>query len=185
MMPAKKTPIRQRSALLILDMINEFDFDDGARLCRQATAIAPRIGRLKARIKAGGGSCLYVNDNFTRWQSDFRELVARAEAGPGAAIVRHLRPGEDDSFVLKPRHSAFFQTPLLILLQQLGIQRVMLTGIAADACVLVSAFHAHMHEFETVVVSDCIAAATAVRKRAALTVLRHSGVAVMGSRSHA
>jgi nicotinamidase-related amidase len=184
-MATRKVSSADRSALLILDMVNEFDFDDGARLCRQATAIAPRIRRLKARVKADGGRCVYVNDNFTHWQSDFRELVARAEAGPGAGIIQHLRPEADDSFVLKPRHSAFFQTPLLILLRQLRIGRVVLTGIAADACVLVSAFHAHMHEFETIVISDCIAAATAARKRAALTVLRHSGVTVRGSRSHA
>jgi nicotinamidase-related amidase len=163
-------------ALIILDMINTFDFPGGAVLCRRALPVAPAIARLKDRVKRGGGHCLYVNDNFSHWQSDFRELVAKAEAGPGRAIVERLKPRDDDSFVLKPKHSAFFQTPLKLLLEQLQARTLILAGIAADACVLATALDAHMHEFEVWAPSDCMAAMSDARKRAALMVLKHSDI---------
>jgi nicotinamidase-related amidase len=171
-------------ALIILDMINTFDFPGGAVLCRRALSVAPAIAKLKDKVKRSGGHCLYVNDNFSQWQSDFRELVAKAEAGPGRPIVERLKPRDDDSFVLKPKHSAFFQTPLRLLLEKLEARALILTGIAADACVLATALDAHMHEFEVWAPSDCIAAMSDARKRAALMVLKHSSIETRSSTSN-
>jgi nicotinamidase-related amidase len=101
---------------------------------------------------------LYVNDNFGQWRSDFRKLVARClqEECRGRAIARMLQPEEDDYFVLKPKHSGFFATPLELLLNFLDARRLILTGVAGDNCVLYTAADAYMREFAIAVPSDCV-----------------------------
>lgn len=84
-------------ALLIIDMINTFEFEGGASLLRPAETAARRIAGLRRHWHAAGAPVVYVNDNFMRWQADFRELVAVCshEGMPGARIARLLQPGPD------------------------------------------------------------------------------------------
>lgn len=176
----------QTSALLIVDMINPFDFAGAASLRRAALPAAKRIAALKARLKPQGVPVLYVNDNFTQWQSDFRQLVAicSREGAPGAEIAALLAPEHDDYFVLKPQHSAFFATPLRILLERLGARRLIVTGIAGDSCVLATAADAHMNEFEVAVPRDCVASQSPERNRRAIAVMKDAiGADVRASRS--
>lgn len=114
---------RSDTALLIVDMINLFDFEGGRPLAEAAAAIAPRIARLRQRFDDAGAPTLYVNDNFANWRGEFRDLLgACLEAeGPPSEIVRHLAPRAHDYYVLKPKHSGFLGTPLAILLAKLGI----------------------------------------------------------------
>jgi nicotinamidase-related amidase len=162
-------PKRAGIALLITDMISTWNFPHGGRLLTGATAIAPRIARLKARCRAADAPVIYANDNRGRWRSDFRQLVAMAveQGGAAAAIVQQLAPEPDDFFVLKPKHSAFFATPVELLLQYLRIERLIITGVAADQCVLLTATDARMRS-RSVIPRDCIAAETAARTRAAI-----------------
>jgi len=172
-----------RSALVIIDMINTLDFPEGPRLLRHALPAARRIARLKARCADAGVPAIYVNDNFTRWRNDFGELVAICSQpdARGAPLARLLAPETTDYIILKPQHSAFYNTPLEVLLQQLRVGRVILTGIAGDHCILASAFDAHMRELEVMVPRDCIASITPARNRNALAVLRSLGVDTTGS----
>ena len=87
-------------------------------------------------------------------------------------MVREMVPSAIDYFVLKPKHSAFFETPLRILLNQLRVKRLVIIGIAADSCVLSTALDAYILEYEVAVVSDAVAAQTLFRARRALDVLR-------------
>lgn len=96
-----------RVALLILDMVSTFDFPRGAPLRREAQAMAPRLGALRSRVKASGGVCVYANDNFADWCSDFTTLVQLARQSPGRHVLEAVTPDADDAHVLKPRHSAF------------------------------------------------------------------------------
>ncbi|MCD9027586.1 cysteine hydrolase [Luteimonas sp. BDR2-5] len=160
-------------ALLILDMISTFDFPRGDALRRAAIAAAPGIGRLKRRVRRGGGTCIYVNDNFTAWRSEFPALVALARESKAAPILDHLAPDADDDLVLKPRHSAFHQTPLQFILERTGIRRLLITGVSTEACVLATALDARMFAFDVVVVSDCVASSSPRRRSDALAVLRH------------
>jgi nicotinamidase-related amidase len=164
------------SALLIVDMINPMDFPGAERLARQALPMLPALVRLKRRLKARGVPVVYVNDNFTHWLSDFRELVAICSqpGSRGAPLAEAVAPEHDDYLVLKPKHSAFFATPLEVLLSQLGASRVIVTGIAGDGCVLATATDAHMRDFETIVPADCCASITRARNDRALRVLRDS-----------
>jgi nicotinamidase-related amidase len=144
-------------ALLLIDVINAMDFQGSAPLVRQAVAMAPRVAALKRRARRAGIPTVYINDNFGRWQSDFRGVVAHvARKGvPGAPVARRLRPSKTDYFVLKPKHSAFFETTLDTLLAYLGTQTLILAGIAGNICILFSANDAYMRDYNLIVPSDC------------------------------
>lgn len=172
-----------QSALLVIDMINLLDFPEGRQLLRHAEPAARRIARLKARLKNKGVPAIYVNDNFTHWLNDFGEIVAicSQDGVVGAPLARLLAPESDDYTVLKPQHSAFYNTPLEALLRHLDVDRLILTGVAGDHCILASAIDAKMREFEVVVAQDGVASITPARNRNALGVLRSMNVEVASS----
>jgi nicotinamidase-related amidase len=152
-------PDKAQTALLLIDVINDLEFDGGEQLLKHALPMAIALSALKRRAKAAGIPAIYVNDNFGRWRSDFTKLVHHCldQEVRGRAVVAHLTPEEYDYFVLKPKHSAFFQTNLEILLDYLGTTTLILTGIAGDICVLFSANDAYMRDYEIVIPSDCVA----------------------------
>ena len=155
-------PDRSRAVLLVLDMISDFQFPDGPKLQRAARRIAPCIAALKSRARKAGVACIYVNDNPGRWRSDSSALVAHClqAHAPGADIVQRLQPEDSDYFILKPRHSAFYATPLEVLLTHLGARRLILTGVSSHQCVLFTANDAHVRNLEVIVPSDCVASPT-------------------------
>jgi nicotinamidase-related amidase len=150
------------TALLLIDVINDLDFEGSGALVAQAEPMAVRLAGLKRRAAAAGIPCLYVNDNFGRWRSDFRQTVAHctSRSSPGRAVSRRLRPRTTDYFVLKPKHSGFFGTTLDSLLEALRIRRVILTGIAGNICVLFTANDAYMRDLKIFAPSDCIVSNT-------------------------
>jgi nicotinamidase-related amidase len=174
--PLADAPAPRGMALLIIDMISSWDFADAGKLARAAVAVAPRIGALKRRCARAGVPAIYVNDNRGRWRSEFRELVriSVAESEIGARIAQSLMPGDDDYSVLKPKHSAFYATPLDLLLRHLRVQHLVVTGVASDQCILMSASEAKMRDYEVVVPGDCVAAQTAARNDRALRQLREA-----------
>ena len=160
--------------LLILDMISRWDFPDGEALLRQALRITPAIAALRDRCHAQGVPVVYANDNRGQWRSDFRFVVRQAQecAHAGARIARALAPAEDDYFVLKPKHSAFFATPFELLLDHLRVRRLVVVGVTSDQCVAATVADARMRDFEVLVPEDAVATITAVRNRRALTHFR-------------
>jgi nicotinamidase-related amidase len=156
---AMKTKARGLAVVLV-DTINGFDFEGSGELVRAAERAAERIEALARRARAAGVPVIYVNDNFGRWRSDFRATIeaCTAPGQPGREVSRRLRPEPDDYFVLKPMHSAFYATPFELLLDHLEIGTLILTGFAADLCVLFTAHDAHMRGLRLVVPSDCTAA---------------------------
>lgn len=161
------------AAVLAIDLINPFAFPGAAALLRETRAVLPAIRRVLRRARKAGVPVLYCNDNFGQWRSDFRSNVdlCAGEAAAGADVVREVLPSPDDYFVLKPKHSAFFETPLRILLNQLGVRRLALVGIAADSCILATALDAHILEYEVAVVRDAVASQSRARTRSALEIL--------------
>jgi nicotinamidase-related amidase len=150
---------RSATALLLIDFINDLDYPGGSRLAPAALRAARNAARLMVRARRAKVPVIYVNDNFRLWRSDFREVVAQCEgASPeAAALVAAIRPEEGDYFVLKPRNSGFFQTPLAVLLEDLGVKRVVLAGLTTDNCVLFTANDAHLRGLGIVVAADCVA----------------------------
>ena len=163
-------PESARAALLLVDVINDMEFDEGEKLIRHALPMARRLARLKARARAAGIPAIYVNDNFGRWRSDFRVVVEHCLTSGvrGEEVARLLRPDDDDYFVLKPKHSAFYATTLDTLLSYLGAKTLIITGVAANICILFTANDAYMRDYELMVPSDCVASNTAADTRYAL-----------------
>jgi nicotinamidase-related amidase len=151
------------TALLLIDVINDFEFEHGEQLLKLAIPVGHNIAQLKKRAKASGIPAIYVNDNFGRWQSDFRKIVAhcRHDTVRGKPFVDLLLPDEDDYFVLKPKHSGFYSTSLELLLTHLTATNLILTGIAGNNCVLFTANDAYMKDFKLFVPSDCVVSNTA------------------------
>lgn len=155
-------------ALLIIDMISCWSVPDAEKLLPGAVAIAPQIAVLKARCARA--PAIYANDNMGRWRSDFASLVAMSLdcGGNAAAVTAALRPSERDYFVLKPKHSAFFATPLALLLQDLHVQRLIVCGVSSDQCVMASVAEARMRDIDVVFPRDCVASQTLKRNAVAL-----------------
>ena len=153
-------PDEHHTALLLIDVINDFEFPRGDELFERALPSAPRIAELKRRTKSLGIPAIYINDNFGRWQSRFEELVNHCleDNVRGKPFVEQLVPDKDDYFVLKPKHSGFYQTPLELVLKHLGVHRLILTGVSTNSCILFTANDAYMRDMELVVPRDCVAA---------------------------
>ena len=165
-----------KRALLLIDFFNMMDFEGGAALARFSLVAARRTARLKAALRRVRVPAIYANDNFGHWQSEFSTLVERCARAPGppGEIARALAPQPGDLSVLKPRHSAFYGTPLEFLLDELGTRTLIVAGIAADSCVMVTAHDAHMRKFKLWIPGDCVASEQPAIKSAALAQLRRT-----------
>jgi len=161
-------------ALLLVDVINDLEFEGAEALVVQAVPMAHRIAALKRRAKAAGIPAIYANDNFGRWQSDFKKVVEHCleDGVRGADVARILQPEDDDYFVLKPKHSAFYATTLDILLDYLAARTLIFTGIAGNNCILFSANDAYMRDFNLLVPSDCVVSNTEEENQHALRQIR-------------
>lgn len=167
-------------ALVLIDVINAFDFPGSGPLIRAAKTIAPNIERLAQNARETGAPVVYVNDNFGHWRSDFHATVAACVAPdrPARAVAERLRPVDGDYFVLKPQHSGFYGTPLELLLRHLRVHTVVLAGFATNICVVFTANDAHIRGLHVVVPRDAVAANTLALSR---TSLEHVRVALGGT----
>jgi nicotinamidase-related amidase len=162
-----------KTALLIVDMISDFEFEDGEKLCPHALVAAEKIHDLKGRAKDHGAAVIYVNDNYGRWNEDFRAFAARigSSSAKGGEITKLLAPDKNDLYVLKPQRSGFYETPLSVLLQSLKVVNLIIAGVTTDICVLFTAHDAYMRGFQVYVPADCSAAVEVKHHTSALELL--------------
>ncbi len=155
-------PDKAGAALLLIDVINDLEFEGGDALLELALPVARNIAKARNLAKQAGIPAIYVNDNFGKWQSDFKKIVDHVIADDvrGKPLAELLLPDNDDYFVLKPKHSGFYSTSLDLLLEHLGATRLILSGIAGNNCVLFTANDAYMRDFELLVPSDLVVSQT-------------------------
>jgi nicotinamidase-related amidase len=167
-------PDKADAALLIIDVLNDLEFEGGDRLLRTALPMARALKRLGRRARAARIPVVYVNDNFGKWRSDFRQQLAHCleDDVRGRPVVELLVPDESDYFVLKPKNSGFYHTTLPLLLEYLEVSTVILTGIATENCVLYTASDAYMRDLRIVVPADCVASSDPQHHEAALEQMR-------------
>jgi nicotinamidase-related amidase len=167
-------PDKCDTALLLIDVINDLEFPEADHMLPAARRMARRLLQLKRRTRRAGVPAIYVNDNFGKWKSDFRRTVEHCldHKAKGREIVELLRPDDDDYFVLKPKHSGFFSTTLETLLEYLGAQRLILTGIAGNFCVLFTANDAYLRDYELFIPQDCCVSNTPSENQQALALMR-------------
>lgn len=164
-------PDKCAAALLLIDVINDLEFPEGPQIFDRALAMAKRIAALKQRARRARIPSIYVNDNFGRWQSDLNKLVKHCleDGVRGQPLAEILKPEDDDYFVLKPKHSGFYSTTLDILLDYLKVERLIVTGLAGNICVLYTANDAYMRDYELIVPRDCCVSNTPEDNDYALT----------------
>ena len=167
-------PDNSQVALLLVDVINDLEFPGGEKLLQHVLPMADALRAFKSRAKQAGIPAIYANDNFGRWRSDFPKLVqyCLGEGIRGKPLVERLAPEPDDYFILKPKHSAFYQTNLDTLLKNLGVDTVIVTGIAGDICVLFTANDAYMRDLEVLVPPDCTASEDPEDNRRVLSLMQ-------------
>ncbi|EFL35810.1 isochorismatase [Streptomyces viridochromogenes DSM 40736] len=146
-----------RSALIVIDMINTYDHEDAELLVPSVGEVVPVLAELIDRAREADAPVIYVNDNFGLWRSHHGELLDAALSRPHADLIEPIRPDDESLFVLKARHSVFFETPLAYLLWSLGVGHVVLTGQVTEQCVLYSALDAHIRHLGVTVPKDAVA----------------------------
>ena len=158
-------------ALLLIDVLTTFDFPDGDAILEGALKMRDALVKLKARARKAGVPVLYVNDNYGDWRSEKEVLMGRCLEAKGGDFVRPLLPDSEDYFVLKPLHSAFYMTPLEVLLRHLEVETLILTGLTSNSCITVTAHDANMRGFDIYIPPDCSCARNAEEHAQALAQL--------------
>ncbi|USQ85431.1 cysteine hydrolase [Streptomyces phaeoluteigriseus] len=167
-----------KTALIVIDMITNYDHADAELLLPSAREAVPAAAGLLQRARDRKVPVVYVNDNFGEWRSHHGELLGTALSGPHADLVEPLVPDDDSLFVVKARHSIFFETPLAYLLDQRGIDHLVLCGQVTEQCVLYSALDAHVRHLRVTVPRDAVAHIHADLADAALRMMERN----MGAR---
>lgn len=156
----EKVDGKSKIVLLLIDVISDFEFEDGEELFTHALPMARRLAKFKKKAKKAKIPVIYINDNFGKWQEDFKKMVAHCQKSSvrGSEIVKLLKPDDDDYYILKPKHSAFYSTALDLLLKNFEAETLILTGVSTDICILFSANDAYMRDFRLFIPGDCVAA---------------------------
>jgi nicotinamidase-related amidase len=146
-----------RTALLVIDMLNSYEHADAEHLTRNVERVLEPMAGLIRRAADEDVLTIYVNDNFGSWTSNRDDLIQEAMGGKFRELVEPILPAEETLFVVKARHSAFYQTPLEYLLSQEGVDRIVMTGQVTEQCILYSALDAYIRHLAVAVPRDAVA----------------------------
>jgi nicotinamidase-related amidase len=146
-----------RTALIVTDMLNHYEHEDADKLAESVEQVLPNLVALRDRADDAGVPVIYVNDNHDEWESSRQRLVEGALAGARRDLVEPIVPRDGDLFLSKTRHSAFYATPVEHILDQEGIDRIVLAGQVTEQCILYSALDAYIRHLEVVVPRDAVA----------------------------
>ncbi|HEX8122258.1 MAG TPA: isochorismatase family cysteine hydrolase [Solirubrobacteraceae bacterium] len=147
----------KKTALVVIDMLNAYDFEDADRLAESVRETLPKIRALLDRAKERDVPVIYVNDNYGDWNSSAEELVEEAKRGRFPDLVEEIEPDDDAKFVIKGRHSIFYGTPMEYLLKELEIDRLVMVGQVTEQCILYSALDAYIRDLDVAVPRDAVA----------------------------
>lgn len=174
MKPATQQLPRSSKVLLVIDFMNPLDFPGADTMAPRALQAARATARLRRAMDKEGVPTIYANDNFGHWDSEFKEQVVAIEksGGTSAQIVRALKPRRFDLTILKPQYSAFYASPLDVLMRMMGARQVVLTGLATDKCVLLTAADAFMRGYKIWAPANCTAANTIAEEERALEYMK-------------
>src|SRR5699024_4248335 len=153
----EKEYLMNNTALLIIDMINDFKFTEGEALAQKAYTIAKNIQQLKKRCNNHHIPIIYINDHYQLWKADIQQIIQHCTNEKSSPIIHTIPIETTDYFLIKPHYSAFYETPLHTLLSTLDVHHLIITGIAGNICVLFTANDAYMRRYNITVPHDCIA----------------------------
>jgi nicotinamidase-related amidase len=146
-----------RDALLLVDVLNDFEHEDGEKLLESFRSRHDGFVAALERARADGLTVVYANDTYGDWRGNGPALVQRALEGRGGELVEAIAPGEDDCFVVKPRYSAFDHTPLELILREREVERLLLGGMSTEGCVAQTAIDGRELGFKVTVLANACA----------------------------
>jgi nicotinamidase-related amidase len=146
------------TALVVVDMLNTYEHEDAEKLTQSVREVLPNIEQLIDRAAdADDVEVVYVNDLYGQWNAGRTELLERVMHGRYRDLVEPVAPAEDAIFIVKARHSIFYETPLEYMLRQQGIEKLVLVGQVTEQCILYSALDAYIRHMQVVVPRDAVA----------------------------
>ncbi|HEV2785991.1 MAG TPA: isochorismatase family cysteine hydrolase [Solirubrobacteraceae bacterium] len=163
-----------KSAVIVIDMLNEYDHEDADVLVESVREALPAMRRLVERAHSEGTPVVYVNDNYGDWAAGRPELIERAVSGRAGEVVEPIAPADGTWFIAKARHSIFYETQLEYLLREQEIERIVLVGQVTEQCILYSALDAYVRRFEVAVPRDAVAGIQAELAASALQMMEHN-----------
>jgi nicotinamidase-related amidase len=175
------------TALIVIDVLNDYEHEDAEPLVESARAAVPRIAELLERARGDEDTMiLYVNDNFEHWEHQRDERVQAALDGRHPELVEPIKPSPDEPFVMKGRHSIFYGTSVDHLLQVEGVRKLVLVGQVTEQCIQYSALDAYMRGYEVHVPRDAVAHINAEWAEAAMGMMEknmHATLDTVGERA--
>jgi nicotinamidase-related amidase len=145
-------------ALVVVDMLNAYDHEDADLLAESAREALPQIATLLERARGADDTLVfYANDNYERWELTRADLVRLAMEGEHPDLVEPITPRDEEPFIMKGRHSIFYQTSVDHLIQVSGVKELILCGQVTEQCIQYSALDAYMRGFEVTVPRDAVA----------------------------
>jgi nicotinamidase-related amidase len=157
-----------KDALLVIDVVSEFEHDDGEKLLASFRARLHGLRDALTAARARRLPVVYVNDMHGRWDGDAPGLVRAAHDGRGGDVVAALAPEDGEPFLLKPRYSAFDHTALELLLRELDVERLLLAGGATEACIVQTGIDARELGFKVTILAAACATIDEELERVAL-----------------
>ncbi len=146
------------TALIVIDMLNTYDHEDGDALAESVRTALPQVVDLRDQAKEREDVLLiYSNDNYDEWHSGRHDLVEQALNGKHPDLVEPIAPTDPLPFIPKGRHSVFYQTAMSHVLKIEDVKRVVMVGQVTEQCILYSALDAYLRGFELVVPRDAVA----------------------------
>jgi nicotinamidase-related amidase len=148
-----------RDALLVIDVITDFDHPDGDALLASFRERQPALRTAIAQARSRDLPVIYVNDGHGSWDWDVGGWIGRTiEAGPAPDLIASVRPRDGDAFLRKTRYSAFDHTPLELVLREREIERVLLAGAATEMCIVQTAIDAREAGLKVTILAAACAA---------------------------
>jgi nicotinamidase-related amidase len=149
----------RHTALIVVDMQNDFVADGGALRVPDAASTIPAIAALLERARADRMRVVFTQDTHSDGDPEFNIWPPHAREGSwGWEIVPELAPRPTETVLRKLRYDAFYGTPLDHLLRLWGVRALVICGTVANICVHYTAASAALRWYEVVIPRDGVSA---------------------------
>lgn len=146
-----------KKALLIIDMLKDFVYDNAPLRVPKAKEIIPNIQKEIERARREGIPVIYVCDSHKPDDPEFKVWPPHAiEGTEGAEVIDELKPQKDDILVCKSTYSGFYKTELEEILKREGVDTLIITGVLTNICVLYTAVDGLMRGYEVIIPDGCV-----------------------------
>lgn len=164
------------TAILLVDVINDLQFPNGHKFKKSFTEMTKKLEPLLEQARRHSVPIIYVNDNWGKWRSDIEAQIRHAtrEQSVNRDNVLRILPQKNDSYILKPKHSAFYATATDLILKDLNIETLILCGISTESCILFTATDAYLHSYKLILPKDCLASESKAKLQKALAIMKES-----------